>query len=344
MRIEDDSPLRAPIKAIQESGERAAAVVSDLLTVARGAASVKKTAQLNDLATEYLDSPEHRRLRSRHAHVDCDARLQDGLAAIDCSPIHVRKCIMNLVTNAMEAVDGAGRIVISTSHRRVDAATARVNGIREGDYAVLTVADTGKGIAPSDLEHIFEPFYTRKVMGFSGTGLGLAVVWNSMVDHDGAVLVESGSDGTAFHLYFPVSKGESGGDVQKTDLDDLKGRGERILVVDDEPHLLSVTSGMLNALGYETACVASGEAAVDYLRERRADLVILDMIMDPGIDGRQTYERIIQRRPGQKAVIASGFSESEDVIKARRLGAAGFIKKPFTLEELGRAVKTALET
>ena len=342
MQMEPENPLRKPVKAIQESGERAAAVVSDLLTVARGAARVKKAAHLNDLATDYLDSPEHRRLRSRHDAVDCAVRLQPGLAAIDCSPIHVRKCIMNLVTNAMEAIDGAGRIVVSTQNRRVDAAMARVNGIRAGDYVVLTVADNGKGIAPKDLEHIFEPFYTRKTMGFSGTGLGLAVVWNSMVDHDGAVLVESGPEGTAFHLYFPASEGETAAVEKGAGDDDLKGRGERILVVDDEPHLLDVTRGMLDALGYEAACVGSGEAAVDYLRERRVDLVILDMIMDPGINGRQTYERILQIHPDQKAIIVSGFSESEDVIKARRLGAGGFIEKPFSMTELGAVVKAAL--
>ncbi len=342
MQMEPDSPMRGPIKAIQESGERAAAVVSDLLTVARGAASVKKTAHLNDLATDYLDSPEHRRLQSRHPCVDCAAHLHPGLASIDCSPIHVRKCIMNLTTNAMEAIDGAGRIVVSTQNRRVDAAMARMNGIRAGDYAVLTVADNGKGIAPKDLEHIFEPFYTRKAMGFSGTGLGLAVVWNSMVDHDGAVLVDSGPEGTSFHLYFPVSEGEAGEVEKRPEIDDLKGSGERILVVDDEPHLRDVTLEMLAALGYEAACVGSGEAAVDYLRERRVDLVVLDMIMEPGINGRQTYERIIEIHPDQKAVIASGFSESQDVIKARRLGAGGFIKKPFSMAELGTAVKAAL--
>lgn len=342
MQIDAESPLRSPLKAIKESGERAAAVVSDLLTVARGVVSVKNTADLNDLVEEYLHSPEHRRLGSHYPRVGFETRLHHGLEPIACSPIHVRKCIMNLVTNAVEAIDGAGSVRIATCHRSVDEKMARENGIQAGRYVVLTVADDGKGIAAKDLEHIFEPFYTKKAMGFSGTGLGLAVVWNSMADHDGTVLVDSGAEGSAFHLYFPVSKSASAGPGERPRFDDLRGRGEKILVVDDEPHLLEVTGGMLTALGYETTCLGSGEAAVDYLTENRADLVVLDMIMEPGINGRQTYERILRIHPEQKAVIASGFSESEEVIRARRLGATGFIKKPFTLEELGLAVKTAL--
>jgi CheY-like chemotaxis protein len=342
MQIEADSPLHSPIKAIQESGERAAAVVSDLLTVARGVASAKTTADLNELVTEYLQSPEHRRLGSLYPQVKCETRLHPRLGPVTCSLIHVRKCIMNLVTNAMEAIDGAGVVRIATCHRPVDEKMARENGIQAGRYVVLTVADDGKGIAPRDLEHIFEPFYTKKAMGFSGTGLGLAVVWNSMADHDGTVLVESGAQGSAFHLYFPVSDKDAAVEGERVRFDDLRGRGETILVVDDEPHLLEVTAGMLTALGYETACLGSGEAAVDYLRENRADLVVLDMLMDPGINGRQTYERIIRFHPDQKAIIASGFSESEEVVEARRLGVSGFIKKPYTMEKLGAAVKEAL--
>ncbi len=343
MQLDPDSPLRGSIKAIQESGERAAAVVSDLLTVARGVANVKKTTYLNDLIAEYLDSPEHRRLAARHADVDCATRLHPRLPPVDCSPIHIRKSIMNLTTNAMEAIDGPGRIIISTRPRRLDEATARINGIRAGDYAVLSVEDSGKGIDAKDLEHIFEPFYSRKVMGFSGTGLGLAVVWNSMADHDGTVLVETGPEGTAFHLYFPVSEGKAVEVEKRVGIADLKGRGERILVVDDEPHLLEVTGGMLRALGYDAACVGSGESAVDYVKEKPVDLVVLDMLMDPGINGCQTYERIIRIHPNQKAIIASGFSESEDVLKARQLGARGVIKKPYTMAELGRMVKDALQ-
>ena len=215
-------------------------------------------------------------------------------------------------------------------------------GINAGEYAILTVTDTGKGISEKDLEHIFEPFYTKKVMGISGTGLGLAVVWNSVLDHGGTVQVESSAQGTSFLLYFPVSAGEVRPKETNSGIEGLKGSGETILVVDDEPLQRDIASRMLQVLGYACVCAGSGEKAVAYLQENRVDLVLLDMLMDPGINGRQTFERIIRIHPYQKAVIASGFSESEEVKMTQRLGARGFIKKPYSIEQLGRALKEAM--
>jgi PAS domain S-box-containing protein len=341
MQLPQDSKLRGPIRAIQESGQRAVAVVADLLTVARGVASVKNVADLNVLVREHLDSPEHKKLLSRFETVDFRVELDSRLPAIRCSSVHIKKCLMNLLTNAMEAVDGDGRIVVSTGCRRLDETNGWKVDLEPGEYAVLRVADNGTGIPETDLEHIFEPFYTKKVMGLSGTGLGLAVVWNSMQDHGGAVEVESDSGGTAFNLYFPVSREAVELRPRSSEIEDLRGRGEKILIVDDEPQQLDIAERMLRMLGYTVACAGSGEAAEAFFRERTADLVLLDMIMAPGINGRETYERILRIRPGQKAVIASGFSETEDVEAARRLGAGGFIKKPYSMTQLGRAVQQA---
>lgn len=342
MQTPEDSILRGPIQAIQESGRRAVTVVADLLTVARGVANVKTAADLNTLVEEYLNSPEHKQLRSLHETVACGVELGPEPLNIRCSPVHIKKCIMNLATNAMEAIDGEGRILISTSRRRMDGETARKKSMEPGEYAILRVADSGSGISETDLEHIFEPFYTKKVMGRSGTGLGLAVVWNSVMDHGGAVQVESDSEGTVFDLYFPVAEEGIQTPAPSPGIEELKGRGEKILVVDDEPQQLDISRRMLEMLGYSVACVGSGEEAVAYFRRETADLVLLDMIMAPGISGRETYERIIQIRPNQKAVIASGFSETEDVEQVRRLGARGFIKKPFSLTQLGSAVRKAM--
>lgn len=205
LQLPVDSSLREPIRAIHESGQRAAAVVADLLTVARGVACVKVSANLNALVSEYLTSPENEKLQSIHRHIRCTVDLDPLLHNIECSPVHIKKCIMNLVSNAMEAIDGNGSIVLSTCNRTMDGRTAWENSIKPGKYCVLTVKDDGIGIPENDLEHIFEPFYTKKVMGLSGTGLGLAVVWNTVVDHGGTVLVESGAQGTRFDLYFPAS-------------------------------------------------------------------------------------------------------------------------------------------
>ncbi len=216
--------------------------------------------------------------------------------------------------------------------------------MQAGDYAVLTVSDTGGGISAEDLGKIFEPFYTKKVMGRSGTGLGLAVVWGTVKDHDGYIDVQSDEGkGSIFTLYFPVTR-EDLAKVEKA-LSPVvyMGKGESILVVDDIKEQRELAVSMLGRLGYQVEVVASGEEAIEYLKDKKADLIILDMIMDPGIDGMETYRRIIKMNPEQKALIVSGFSETDRVRKAQELGAGAFVRKPYILEKIGLAVRKELD-
>jgi PAS domain S-box-containing protein len=342
LQLPAESELRKPIEAIRESGERAAAVVTDLLTVARGVAISKVTANMNSLVTEYLDSPECHHLHSLNQHIQCHKNLAEGLPNLSCSPVHIKKCIMNLVTNAVEAIDDKGTITLSTTTVVPNKKWAKENGLRQMEYIVLTIADTGSGIPQENIEHIFEPFYTKKVMGRSGTGLGLAVVWNTVEDHDGKIFVESSEKGTRFQLYFPVSDEES--IIQPTEDSPEKyiGEDEHILVVDDEPVLRDIACQMLQTLGYTVDSVNSGELAIEYLKDDPVDLLMIDMQMDPGMNGRQTYEEILKFLPDQKAIIVSGFSESDDVKAALALGASGFIKKPYSMDQLGRTIKEVL--
>ena len=209
---------------------------------------------------------------------------------------------------------------------------------------MLSVQDTGPGISNTDLEHIFEPFYTRKVMGRSGTGLGLTVGWNTMDDHDGKIFVESNDKGTCFQLYFPLSIEKGVVQAEKDKAEKLTGSNEHILVVDDEPQLRDIASQMLGSLGYMVNVVDSGELAIEFIKENPVDLIIMDMMMEPGINGRQTYEQIIKLHPGQKAIVASGFSESNDVKATMKLGAGGLLQKPYSIDQLGRVVKEALHS
>jgi CheY-like chemotaxis protein len=215
--------------------------------------------------------------------------------------------------------------------------------VRTGEYVVLAISDDGSGISPQDLDRIFEPFYTKKVMGRSGTGLGLAVVWNSMQDHDGYINVKSSEKGTVFELYFPVAREEVAADKEEVPLQDYLGHGEKILVVDDEERQREIASGILTRLGYNAETVSSGEEAIEYVKEHPVDLIVLDMVMPKGINGRKTYEEIIKIRPKQKAIIASGYAKTKEVDTAQKLGAGKYIKKPYTLEKVGLAVKEELE-
>ena len=344
MQIPDDSPLRRSILTIKKSGEKAAAVVNDLLTLARRGVADMEAISLNDCVNDYLGSPEFEILRSDHPGVDLETSLDENLLNIMASPVHISKVVMNLVSNAAEAIPDSGTIRIATECRYLDRPVSGYDNVSEGDYVVFAISDNGKGISPEDIESIFEPFYTKKKMGRSGTGLGLAVVWGVVKDLNGYIDVRStDGEGTTFTLYLPVSRADSVRPKAEQSLDTLMGRGESILVVDDVEEQRQIASGMLEALGYPTASVPSGEDAVEYVKENPVDLLVLDMIMDPGIDGLDTYKRIVELRPGQKAVIASGFSDTDRVKETQRLGAGPYVRKPYTIEKIGMAVKSELE-
>ncbi|MCK5913056.1 MAG: hypothetical protein KAG12_04210, partial [Desulfuromusa sp.] len=275
MRLPEDSKLRLPITSIKESGLRAAAVVADLLTVARDAAKVRAFTDINTLILEYLQSPEAASLQELNSEVVITTQLAADLPKVCCSPTHVNKCIMNLVMNATESFSTAGEVKISSSVLSLSSVSMPEVSLAPGDYIIVTVEDNGSGISAEDLSHIFEPFYTKKEMGRSGTGIGLAVVWNCMEDHGGAVTVKSTEQqGTTFSLLFPVGRGEEechAGISSRGDTD-FKGHGETILVVDDEAHQRDIAVQVLDELGYRAEAVNCGEDAIAYVKEHRVDL------------------------------------------------------------------------
>ena len=216
--------------------------------------------------------------------------------------------------------------------------------IEPGEYAVLTVSDRGIGISDEDINRIFEPFYTKKTMGRSGSGLGMAVVWGTVIDHNGYIDVTSRpGEGTTFTLYFPITREELSQDDKSFSIESIRGSGETILVVDDIKEQRHIAIDILEKIGYSVESVASGETAVEYMQTHQVDLILLDMIMEPGIDGLQTYKQILKHHPNQKAVIASGYSETELVKEAQRLGAGPYVKKPYTTREIGTAIYAELK-
>ncbi len=338
------SPLREPILTIKKSGEKAASIVQDLLTLARRGVTVTEQISLNKIVTEYLRSPEYLELAARHPHVRIETRLDPELMLIKGSSVHLSKTLMNLATNACEAMPSGGSVVIETANRYIDARLNAFENIPEGDYAMLIISDLGIGISPEDMERIFEPFYTKKVMGRSGTGLGMAVVWGTVKDHQGHIDIRSvEGQGTTLNLFFPVSRAKQTTAAGQRTMADFMGHGESLLVVDDIPEQREIASRILQKLNYRVATVSSGEQAVAYLQRDTADLLVLDMIMAPGMDGLDTYRAIVKRHPNQKAIIASGYSENTRVKQAQQLGAGCYVKKPYTLEKLGVAVRKALD-
>jgi len=344
MQLPGDSPLLRHLKTIQSSGEKVAAIVQDLLTMARRGVPVEDDVFLNQLLRSYLESPEHRRLAGEHREVSFVVDLADDLLAVHGSAVHLNKTILNLVLNAVEAMPAGGTLRIETRNQYVDCPVAGYDEVREGEYVVMEISDTGHGISAEDIEHIFEPFYTKKIMGRSGSGLGLAVVWGTVKDHHGYIDVKSGEHGgTSFTIYLPAARNSLASGVKKQLSRNIQGKGETILVIDDIEEQRELAQLILTGLGYQVATAASGEEAIAYLRRHRIDLLVLDMIMDPGMDGLDTYQGILQINPCQKAIIVSGFSETDRVVQAQMLGAGAYVRKPFVMEKLAVAVREELD-
>ena len=344
MDLADDSPLRSSVLAIKKSGEKAANIVQDMLTLARRGVAVSEVVNLNDIITDYLRSPECEKLKQTHLDVTLEINLEPDLLATTGSFIHLSKTVMNLVSNAAEALVNGGRVSISSRNRYIDQPVSGYDDIEEGDYVTLTVSDTGIGIAATDIERIFEPFYTKKAMGRSGTGLGMAVVWGTVKDHNGYIDVRSTEGkGADFFIYLPACRQPSIRKTSRRSVADYMGNDELLLIIDDVEDQRNIATGILTKLGYRVEAVSSGEAAIDYLKTRKADLLLLDMIMEPGMDGLETYRQILQLHPAQKAIIASGYSESERVKEAQRLGAGAYVKKPYLMEKMAIAVREELD-
>jgi PAS domain S-box-containing protein len=343
---EEASKVRPHVLNIMQGGEKASAIVQDLLTLARRGVHTGKVININGIITDVQKSPEFLKMTSYYPNAQIKTYLAHDLLNIMGSPVHMGKTLFNLVSNALEAMPdmGAGQVTITTGNQYLDKPIQGYDDIKAGDYVVLAVSDTGEGIPAGDMKRIFEPFYTKKVMGRSGTGLGLSVVWGTVKDHNGYINVQSEEGkGTTLTLYFPVTRKAVSADQTSVSMSEYMGNGESILVVDDIQGQRELACEMLKKLNYNVTAVPSGEEAVEYLQKGHADIVILDMIMDPGMDGLDTYRKIQEIRPGQKAVIVSGFSETDRVNQTHALGAGAYVKKPYVLEILGMAVRRELD-
>ena len=341
--VEESSSLRPGLVKIMNGGQRAATIVQDLLALARRGVTNRQVLNLNKIIADCQQSPEFEELSSYHLFVKIKTDLEPDLLNISGSSVHLGKTLFNLISNASEAMPDGGVLIIKTANQYLDKPIQGYDEVLEGDYVVLSVSDTGEGIPAADLKHIFEPFYTKKVMGRSGTGLGLAVVWGTVKDHDGYINVQSEEGkGSTFTLYFPATREDIAAEALAVSTSEYMGRGESVLIVDDVKEQLGLAAEMLQRLNYNVASVSSGEEAVAYLKEHQVDLMVLDMIMDPGMDGLDTYRSILEIHPKQKAIIVSGFSETDRVSTAQKLGAGAYVRKPYVIEKLGLAVRKEL--
>ncbi len=267
--------------------------------------------------------------------------LAADLLPVNGSGAQLLRVIHNLISNAREAMRDVGTLRLKGETVYVDTPVHGLDVIAVGEYVRLQVADSGSGIPLEVRESIFEPFFTTKRADRRrGSGLGLSVVQSIVHDHNGYLDLETAAGiGTTFSVYLPVSRGA----LRKDQPQKIEAGSGSILIVDDDELQHEVAGRMLRTLGYDVGAVSGGQEAVDYLRERPVDLVLLDMIMPGGMDGLDTYRKILEVRPGQKAILVSGYADSERVRRLQDLGAGAFLRKPARLQTLAEAIRDELE-
>lgn len=343
LELDADHPFREPLETIRESARGAADLVEDLLTLARRKVALSERLCLNGMLADHLRSLQFKYLQDQHPAVAFRWKEPAQDLWISGSKVHLTKIFMNLLHNAAEAIEGQGRVEVVTRAVHLTLDRAGFEKIPAGHYAMLQVSDTGCGIQEDHLPHIFEPFFTRKSMQRSGTGLGMTVVWNCVKDMDGFIDVTSiVGRGTCFRIYIPQLEGDPAMAAAEVEPETRPGNGERVLMVEDMPEQRKVIEFMLQDLGYRVTTATDMEDALRKFEDLQPDVCIIDMIMSSGPDGLEIFKALRKLRPAQKAVIASGFAETDRVKEALRLGAAGYLKKPFSPQQLSTCLYNAL--
>lgn len=330
-----DHPAQEMLEEMASAAQEIAEINQQLLALGRRGHYSTKPVDVNALIQKVIMS------REWPSGVTVRQELVADLLPVKGGAAQLTRAFINLFNNAVEAMQGRGTLTVATAMEEVH---SRAQGALEpGQYVRVEINDTGVGIKPEVLERIFDPFFTTKAMDrMRGSGLGLSVVDGIVKDHGGTIVVDSRpGEGTTFRLYFPVTTEVSHHRLQEVE-EVKRGRQERILLIDDDAVQRKVAGHILRRLGYQVREASSGEEALGLVQKAPADLVIIDMVME-GMDGAETFGRLLEIRPEQKAIILSGYAMSERVHAALRLGAETFLSKPITPNSLATAVRKALD-
>jgi signal transduction histidine kinase len=330
-------PAQKYAAAMLEAAQQLSEISQQLLTLGRRGHYELEPLSLNDIAKHVVThlSPCPPELR-----VELD--LATDLMPVLGGAAQLMRVASNLVANARQAMADRGQLSVRTENVYIERVTSGELQVPQGEYARLSVTDTGHGIAEEHRHRIFDPFFTTKRKSLShGSGLGLSAVHAVVEDHGGYLDFESEVGvGTTFHVYLPVAREKT--PVPDVEPDDIAGDGSSVLVVDDDPTQREVARQLLEALGYRVRVACGGNEALQQLSEEPPDVLVLDMVM-PDVDGTETFRRARERRPEQRAILISGYAESDRVDEARRLGIRQFVRKPLTLQALGRALRLELK-
>ncbi|MCE5272187.1 PAS domain S-box protein [bacterium] len=335
MMVKPEDSVTEPLSAIENSSLRARELTMQLLTFSRGGQPVKRIASLADLVQEAV------KFALSGSSVSYELKFQPQLWAVEVDPGQINQVLNNLIINADQAMPKGGTIRISLDNCRLR--KNQVPGLEAGRYVRMSLSDSGIGIAPELMPRIFDPYFTTKQ---KGSGLGLATVYSIVKRHGGVIVVESElQKGTTFKLWFPASSQKQTALEEKSAV--RAGRGESILVMDDEAAVRKVLQGMLEKLGYRVEQAADGDAAVELFIQRLAqgkpfDAVIMDLTIPGGMGGREAVQKLLEIDPQVKAIVSSGYSNEQVLSDFRKYGFSGIMTKPYRLEELKAVMNRVL--
>ena len=337
----ENDPDYPNLEAVLRAGGRARDLVRQLLFFSRKVETKKTSVELNQEVRQ-----AHRMLRRAIPKmVDIELHLESRLWAINADPVQIEQMLLNLGTNAADALPDGGKLVIETKNIVLDEDYARNHlEAAPGRFVLLTVSDTGHGMDQETVEHIFEPFFTTKAIG-KGTGLGLASVYGIVKSHGGFINCYSEvALGTTFKIYLPAIEPENGRAADDFSETAPKGGTERILLVDDEAPIRDFASKVLERFGYTVVTAASGEEALEIHTRNPAgvDLVIMDIGM-PGMGGHKCLGEILRLDRSAKVLIASGYSINGQLKDTIEADAVGYVGKPYQVNDLLHKVRAVLD-
>jgi CheY-like chemotaxis protein len=330
------APQMKHLQSIVDHVRSASRLTGQLLGFARAGKYDPKITDLNALIEKTVDMFARTRKELRIHQGPADDLL---CAVVDRSQIE--QVLLNLFVNAWQAMPEGGDITVETRNTTLSGKEERLYNLARGDYAAITVSDTGVGMDAKTQERIFEPFFSTKPRG-RGTGLGLASAYGIIRNHNGAIHVTSSpGQGAAFTILLPAVEHEAESDI--TPAQEIALGTETILLVDDEEMILAVATDLLETLGYRVITAKGGLSALSVYADRgkEIDLVLLDLIM-PDQSGKETFAQLKAMDPRVRVLLSSGYSLDDEAAAILQKGCKGFIQKPFDLEHLSNKIREVL--
>ena len=327
----------------EKASIRTKALTARLITFSEGGGPVKETVSIDDLVKDSVDSS------LKGSDIDVGFSIPDDISPVEADEEQMKQVILNIITNAQEAMAGQGTINVSCEN--ADIGVKDTLTLRKGKYVKISIKDQGPGIPDEDLAKIFDPYFSTKEMGTQkGMGLGLAVSDSIIKQHDGLITVKSElGTGTIISIYLPASEKEikEAVPVKKPVPEQPLSQGKKILVMDDEEVVRDVTNALLTHIGYKAEVAVDGVEAIEMYRKamesgKPYDLVILDLTNNFGMGGVETIKRLLEIDPDVRAIVSTGYSTDPIISNFREHGFRGALPKPYTLDQLKTTLHNAI--